>query len=124
MRDQPRVTDQNQIASLNKCWAVLRAPAGKRLAPMLPGLVPLLRRDGKLDLTEQEADSQSLSPECNSARSPCPTAHLRLLELDHCKIRLTGPTSPRPITLRRDVRSRDPWFRPAVWWLAFRARGW
>ena len=35
--------------------AVLRAPAGKRLAPMLGVLVPLLRRDGELDLTDVEA---------------------------------------------------------------------
>lgn len=42
-------------AGLVKCWAVLRAPAGKRLAPMLPVLVPLLRRDGELDLTDGEA---------------------------------------------------------------------
>ena len=38
-----------------KCWAVLRAPAGKRLAPMLAVVVPLLRRDGELDLTDAEA---------------------------------------------------------------------
>jgi len=37
------------------CWAVLRAPAGKLLAPMLPVLVPLLRRDGELDLTDAQA---------------------------------------------------------------------
>ena len=43
------------IAALVVCWAVLRAPAGKRLAPMLPVLVPLLRRDGELDLTDSEA---------------------------------------------------------------------
>jgi hypothetical protein len=43
------------IVALIKCWAVLRAPAGKRLAPMLPVLVPLLRRDGELDLTDAEA---------------------------------------------------------------------
>ena len=30
--------------ALLKCWAVLQAPAGKRLAPMLGVLVPLLRR--------------------------------------------------------------------------------
>jgi hypothetical protein len=42
------------IAALITCWAVLRAPAGKRLAPMLPVLVPILRRDGELDLTEEE----------------------------------------------------------------------
>lgn len=44
------------IAGLERCWAVLRAPAGKRLAPMLPVLVPILRRDGELDLTDAEAD--------------------------------------------------------------------
>ena len=37
------------------CWAVLRAPAGKRLAPMLAVLVPVLRRDGELDLSDDEA---------------------------------------------------------------------
>ncbi|MGH3502576.1 MAG: integrase catalytic domain-containing protein [Nocardioidaceae bacterium] len=44
------------IAALITCWAVLRAPAGKRLAPMLPVLVPILRRDGELDLTNDEAE--------------------------------------------------------------------
>ena len=43
------------IVALVKCWAVLRAPAGKRLAPMLEVLVPVLRRDGELDLTDAEA---------------------------------------------------------------------
>ena len=41
--------------ALVECWAVLRAPAGKRLAPMLAVLVPLLRRDNELDLTDTEA---------------------------------------------------------------------
>src|SRR5680860_1690387 len=43
------------MVGLVKCWAVLRAPAGKRLAPMLEVLVPILRRDGELDLTDTEA---------------------------------------------------------------------
>jgi hypothetical protein len=43
------------MVALVRCWAVLRAPAGKRLAPMLPVLVPILRRDGELDLTDDEA---------------------------------------------------------------------
>jgi transposase InsO family protein len=43
------------IAGLITCWAVLRAPAGKRLAPMLKVLVPALRRDGELDLSDAEA---------------------------------------------------------------------
>jgi hypothetical protein len=41
------------IGALITCWAVLRAPAGKRLAPMLEVLVPILRRDGDLDLDRQ-----------------------------------------------------------------------
>jgi transposase InsO family protein len=45
------------IAGLITCWAVLRAPAGKRLAPMLAVLVPVLRRDGELDLSDAEAAS-------------------------------------------------------------------
>lgn len=44
------------LSALELCWRVGRAPAGKRLAPMLPVLVPLLRRDGELELTEAEAE--------------------------------------------------------------------
>jgi hypothetical protein len=43
------------VSSLELCWRVARLPAGKRLAPMLPVLVPLLRRDGELELTDDEA---------------------------------------------------------------------
>ena len=44
------------MIALIKCWAVLRMPAGKRLAPMLDTLVPPLRRDGELDLSDEEAE--------------------------------------------------------------------
>jgi Integrase core domain len=43
------------VSALELCWRAARMPAGKRLAPMLPVLVPLLRRDGELDLTDDEA---------------------------------------------------------------------
>src|SRR6478735_3174765 len=43
------------LPALIKCWAVLRAPAGRLLAPMLPVLVPLLRRDGELVITDEQA---------------------------------------------------------------------
>lgn len=45
---RPPVYGPRVVEALVVCWAVLRAPAGKRLAPMLPLLVPLLRRDGEL----------------------------------------------------------------------------
>jgi hypothetical protein len=43
------------IACLTTCWILTRTPAGKRLAPMLVTVVPLLRRDGDIVLTDDEA---------------------------------------------------------------------
>jgi transposase InsO family protein len=43
------------VSALELCWRAGRQPAGKRLAPMLSILVPLLRRDGELDLDDDEA---------------------------------------------------------------------
>lgn len=43
------------IAALATCWWVTRAPAGKRLAPMLETLVAMLRRDGELSLSDGDA---------------------------------------------------------------------
>ena len=44
------------VSGLEQCWRVARCPAGKRLAPMLAVLVPMLRRDGELVLSDTEAD--------------------------------------------------------------------
>ncbi|WP_369046388.1 hypothetical protein [Sinomonas sp. P10A9] len=56
-RCEPRapLSGPRVIAALETCWAVLRGPAGQRLAPILPTLVPMLRRDGELELSEEEA---------------------------------------------------------------------
>lgn len=43
------------IVALERCWAVLRMPAGKRLAPMLPELVPALLTAGEIHLSAAEA---------------------------------------------------------------------
>lgn len=43
------------ISCLAICWMLTRTPAGKRLAPMLATIVPLLRRDGEITLTDEEA---------------------------------------------------------------------
>ncbi|GAB3248377.1 integrase catalytic domain-containing protein [Arthrobacter pigmenti] len=40
---------------LVKCWAVLRAPAGKLLAASMPTLVPMLRRDREIKVTDAQA---------------------------------------------------------------------
>ena len=43
------------IACLVICWTLTRAPSGKRLAPMLATVVPLLRRDADIVLSDDEA---------------------------------------------------------------------
>lgn len=44
------------VSALELVWRVARCPAGKRLAPMLVVLVPMMRRDGEIDLTDDQAD--------------------------------------------------------------------
>ena len=44
------------VSALELCWRAARMPAGKRLAPMMEVLVPLLRRDGEVDLSDSEAE--------------------------------------------------------------------
>ena len=53
---RPPIYSARVVSALELCWRAARAPAGKRLAPMLPVLVPLLRRDGELDLDDDEAE--------------------------------------------------------------------
>jgi hypothetical protein len=43
------------VAALTVCWMLTRTPAGKRLAPMLATIVPLLRRDGEITMTDADA---------------------------------------------------------------------
>ena len=45
-RPRPPKYGPKVVAALIFCWAVLGMPAGKRLAPMLPELVAILRRFG------------------------------------------------------------------------------
>jgi hypothetical protein len=44
--------DANSVAALRFCWAVLGAPTGKRLAPVMGELVPILRRFGELEISD------------------------------------------------------------------------
>ena len=54
-RARPPKFAPHVIACLVTCWMLTRAPAGKRLAPMLEVVVPLLRRDGDIVLSDNEA---------------------------------------------------------------------
>jgi hypothetical protein len=52
---RPLVYGPDLMPALVRCSAVLRAPAGKILAPMLPVLVPMLRAEGGIDLSDEQA---------------------------------------------------------------------
>lgn len=54
--DRTPVYGPDLLPPLVRCWAVLRAPAGRLLAPMFPVLVPLLRRDKELAITDVQAE--------------------------------------------------------------------
>lgn len=74
------------MAALVVCWTLLRAPAGKRLAPMLAVCVPLLRRDGDLVLSDDEAALLvSMSPATIDRRLAAERAKLASRGRSHTK---------------------------------------
>jgi hypothetical protein len=52
---RPPIYGPELMPALVRCWAGLRAPAGKILAPMLPVLVPMLRAEGGIEVTDEQA---------------------------------------------------------------------
>jgi hypothetical protein len=52
---RPPKYDGRVVIALERCWAVVNAPAGKRLAPILGELVPVLRGHGELDIDDDTA---------------------------------------------------------------------
>ncbi|MGB3410982.1 MAG: transposase family protein [Microthrixaceae bacterium] len=53
---RPPVYDKALIDALELCWQVSRNPAGKRLAPMLPTLVPMLVSEGLIGLDKPQVE--------------------------------------------------------------------
>lgn len=52
---RPAVYGPTVIDGLEQVWEIMRCPSGKRLAPMLAVLVPMLIDDGDLDLGDDDA---------------------------------------------------------------------
>src|SRR5438128_6977335 len=75
------------VAALAFCWAVLGAPTGKRLAPIMAELVPTLRRFRELVISDEVACALI-------AMSPA-TMDRRLAE-DRAKIQLRGRRHTKP----------------------------
>lgn len=55
-KPRPRVYGDDLLPALIRCWVLLRAPAGKIMAPFMPVLVPLLRAEGEIDLSDEQAE--------------------------------------------------------------------
>ena len=91
------------MVGLRFCWAVLGAPTGKRLAPVLAELVATLRRFGELVLTDETA---ALLVAMSAATID------RRLAGDRANMVLRGPSHTKPGSLLKDsipIRTWAQW---------------
>jgi hypothetical protein len=88
------------MAGLRLCWAVLGAPTGKRLAPVLPDLVPRLRRFGELDVSDHTATSLMAISAATIDRRLAP---------DRAAMTLRGRSHTKPGSLLKDAIPIRTW---------------
>src|SRR5680860_244579 len=95
--------DVNTVAALRFCWAVLGAPTGKRLAPVMGELVPTLRRFEELDVTDEVAAALIAMSAATMDRR---------LAADRAKMQLRGRSHTKPGSLLKDqipIRTWAQW---------------
>ncbi|MEZ5090915.1 MAG: hypothetical protein R2719_15155 [Micropruina sp.] len=111
-RPRARVYGDDLLPALVRCWVLLRAPAGKILAPFMPVLVPLLRAEGEITLTDDQARllagtgatidrmspgaalmtlRRSRTQAWPAAEGPDPDPHVRRLERRRARVRRDRP---------------------------------
>ncbi len=91
------------VAALAFCWAVLGAPTGKRLAPMMADLVPRLRRFEELQVSEETASALNVMS---------PATMDRRLASERAKLVLRGRSHTKPGSLLKDsipIRTWAQW---------------
>ena len=88
------------MASLRFCWAVLGAPAGKRLAPVMGELVATLRRFGELDVSDELAAALTVMS---------PATMDRRLAPDRAAMTLRGRSHTKPGSLLKDAIAIRTW---------------
>src|SRR5450756_2948045 len=99
---RPRVPKYGQdvVVGLRFCWAVLGAPTGKRLAPVMGELVATLRRFGELDVSDELAAALT-------AMSPATMD--RRLAADRAAMTLRGRSHTKPGSLLKDAIAIRTW---------------
>src|SRR5699024_3687024 len=55
-KPRQRVYGEDLLPALVRCWVLLRAPAGKIMAPFIAVLVPLLHAEGEIKVTDAQAE--------------------------------------------------------------------
>src|SRR4051794_9143770 len=88
------------LAGLRFCWAVLGAPTGKRLAPVLPDLVPRLRRFGELECSDQTAALLARISPATIDRGLAP---------DRARLSVRGRSHTKPGSLLKDAIAVRTW---------------
>jgi hypothetical protein len=92
--------DANTVAALRFCWAVLGAPTGKRLAPVMGELVPILRRFGELEISD---DTERALIAMSAATMD------RRLAADRAKMALKGRSHTKPGSLLKSQIAIRTW---------------
>jgi len=88
------------VVALRFCWAVLGAPTGKRLAPVMADLVPRLRRFGELEVTDEVAAAlQTMAASTMDRR----------LAADRAAMSLRGRSHTKPGSLLKDAIPIRTW---------------
>ena len=99
---RPRVPQYGEdvVVGLRFCWAVLGAPTGKRLAPVMGELVATLRRFGEFDVSDELAAALT-------AMSPATMD--RRLAPDRAAMTLRGRSHTKPGSLLKDAIAIRTW---------------
>lgn len=102
-RRRAPVYGDGAVSALRTVWAVLDAPAGKRLAPFLPQIVARLRECGELDLDEDTA--------ATLCRMSAATIEGRLAG-DRARLKVRGRSGTKPGSLLKSqipIRTWADW---------------
>lgn len=102
-RPRAPVYSAEVVAGLRFCWAVLGAPTGKRLAPVLGELVVTLRRFGELQVSDEVAAALTVISAATIDRR---------LAVDRAALTLRGRSHTKPGSLLKDqipIRTWAEW---------------
>ena len=97
---RPPIYGEDVIVVLRFCWAVMGAASGKRMAPFLGELVPVLRAFGELRIGDQTATAVCAMSAATIDRRLAP---------DRAKLQVRGRSHTKPGSLLKDSIPMRTW---------------